>query len=240
MAQSNQSASRSAARSDSSSLASSSLSSSSSISRRGVGGPAPSRRRATGAPGSSSPRCGKATYDHDRAGEQQDQDHDDDDSEHERTSREMRTLRRLPASSTVPHRRRRCRIRRAAAGSTAARITSGIGVTGRAGSVLSTYTCTNRPSAAASSPVALEQADPVDDRRRADLVDDHADVDRLRVADLAEVAAADLGDDADRGQRPDVDAGRLGEVGVDDGVDELEVAGVVHVPVDVDVAPSGW
>ncbi len=36
-------------------------------------------------------------------------------------------------------------------GSTTARISSGIGTTGRAGSVLSTYTCTKRPSAAASA-----------------------------------------------------------------------------------------
>ena len=35
--------------------------------------------------------------------------------------------------------------------STAARIASGIGVAGRAGSVLSTYTTTTRPSAAAAS-----------------------------------------------------------------------------------------
>ena len=87
--------------------------------------------------------------------------------------------------------------------------------------------------------VALEQPDPVDHRGRADLVDDHAHVHRLRVAHLAEVAAADLGDHPDRRQRPDVHAGRLREVGVDRGVDQLEVAGVVHVAVDVVIGPAG-
>src|ERR1700712_1412646 len=87
--------------------------------------------------------------------------------------------------------------------------------------------------------VALEQPDAVDHRRRPDLVDDQTHVHRLGVADLAEVAAADLGHDADRRQRPDVGADRLREVHVDRGVDQLEVDRIVHVAVDVVVGPAG-
>ena len=85
----------------------------------------------------------------------------------------------------------------------------------------------------------LEQADPVDDRARADLVDHEAHLDRLREADLAEVAAAGLGDHPDLRQRADVDAGRLVEVGVDRRVEQLVVGRVVEVAVGVVVAPAG-
>ena len=91
---------------------------------------------------------------------------------------------------------------------TAARISSGIGVTGRAGSVLSTYTWTNRALGGRLVAVlALEQPDPVDDRGGAELLDDDTEVDRRRVADLGEVPAGDLGHHADRRQRADVGAG---------------------------------
>src|SRR5688572_8409359 len=86
-------------------------------------------------------------------------------------------------------------------------------------------------------PGALEDADAVDDRGGAQPFDRQAELDRVGEAELLEVAAPDLGHDADGGQRADVGAGGLDEVGVDGGVDELEVGGVVHVPVDVVVGP---
>src|SRR3954451_5917043 len=67
---------------------------------------------------------------------------------------------------------------------------------------------------AGSLRIALEQPDPVDDRRGTDPVHDHAQVDGLGVADLAEVATADLGHHPDRRQRPDVGADRLGQMSV--------------------------
>ena len=93
------------------------------------------------------------------------------------------------------------------------------------GSLLSTYTCTKRPSAAASSRVALEQPDPVDHRRRADLLDDQADVDRL--GDSRSRRSSGTTPPRPRRSRA---ASRMStpvasdEVVVDGGVDQLEVA----------------
>ena len=206
-----------------------------------------------GRPGTSWSRCGKATNVDHQAGEQQDDEHDERDDEHGGLSSEKWVWGHVPTTSrshthqagpATPEPLTRgvgeidSSVTRSS-GVTAARITSGIGVTGRAGSVLSTYTCTKRPSAAASSRVALEEPDPVDRRRGADLVDDQAHLDRRREADLAEVAARGLGDHADLRQQPDVEPGRLVEVGVDGGVEQLVVGRVVQVAVGVVVAPPG-
>jgi hypothetical protein len=87
--------------------------------------------------------------------------------------------------------------------------------------------------------VALEEADAVDDGGGPELLHDDAEVDGIRVADLAEVAARHLGHHPDRVELRDVGAGTGDQVVVDDRVDQLEVAGVVHVPVHVDVGPAG-
>ena len=157
---------------------------------RPVREPWPSRRRARAAPGTSSPRCGQGDV-HDRPGRRrEDDEHCDPISNDDGSSRDVASTRR----HTVSHGRQRLwrRSHRLGHGAAARRrhgSRRGIGVTGRAGSVLSTYTCTKRPSAAASSDSSLEQPHAVDDRGRADLVDHHPEVDGRRVADLGEVAA---------------------------------------------------
>src|SRR5690606_16791454 len=75
-------------------------------------------------------------------------------------------------------------------------------------------------------------------RSRPDLLHRQAEVDALRIADLAEVTTGDFGDHTDRGQVAGVHTSRLGQVRVDRGVDELEIAGVVHVAVHVVVGPA--
>src|SRR4051812_14446364 len=87
--------------------------------------------------------------------------------------------------------------------------------------------------------LALEEPDAVDDRGPSDPLDDEPDVDGLGEADLAEVAARRLRDDADGRQLADVRAGGVDQVRVDGGVDQLVVGRVVHVPVDVVVSPPG-
>src|SRR3954452_6896726 len=85
--------------------------------------------------------------------------------------------------------------------------------------------------------LALEQSDAVDHRGGADPFHDQAHVDGGGEADLPEVAAGGLGDHPDGRELPDVEPGGLQEVGVDRRVEQLVVARVVHVAVDVVVGP---
>ena len=62
---------------------------------------------------------------------------------------------------------------------------------------------------------------------------------RAGILQLAEVAAARLGDDAELGQGHDVDAGAGDQPAVDRGVEQLVVDGVVEVAVHVVVRPPG-
>ena len=141
------------------------------------------------------PRCGKATYVTTRPDRTRIASMASDDEEHGGILRDggadaprvARPLRAYPTSRRAAQPVARSGAR--SSGSTAARIASGIGVTGRARVGVVDVHVHEAALGGRLVAVALEQPDPVD-HRGADLVDDQAGLDRRREADLAEVAAA--------------------------------------------------
>src|SRR5215213_9511862 len=85
--------------------------------------------------------------------------------------------------------------------------------------------------------VALEQPDAVDDARRAELRDREPGLHVAGESELPQELALRLGDQANRVELADVNAGRVDQEAVDRGVEERVVDDVVDVPVDVLVRP---
>ena len=83
-----------------------------------------------------------------------------------------------------------------------------------------------------------EQPDRIDDAAGAEPFDGQPGVNRIRKAHRTDEAAARFGDDADRGELADVDAGRLEQVSVHRGVEERVIRDVVDVAVVVVVHPA--